>query len=174
MIYRTGATATPDGTFTPIDTIQIAEGEYILQYKVPVIAFRYLTQSALQAFINGVVAVKNAAAGPGEQLTKIEGIEMDDTTGDIFVRVNVSYRPMQKLPDGTPVTVAEAGVNYVKVIAVVGAFFAAIGITLTLVQVFTKKVGQAAAPLAAGGIGILVGVAIGAILVLYFVARRFE
>jgi len=159
-VVKQGESSLPDSGYQQIAPLNMKAGTYILHYKAPAFTFRFLSAETLTSVIKSWFSLKRKlGATDGGGFLDIKGVTINTDTGDIFIKALLT--PVQEKPfviNGQEVAApTEAGVNPLAVLAVVAGLFAAIGIGISLLEVYEGKV----APTVAGlSIGFVAGIAI--------------
>jgi hypothetical protein len=137
-IFVQGASVDTSG-LNPVAPKDVQAGrEYIWEYWCPAITFAVISADTMNGFVTGLLDLESTIAqiAPtvGPPPVVITGVEIDTSTGNIWVRGIVKQTPASD--------VQQAGVNPLAVLAVIGAVFAVIGAAVSLRYVFDVTAGK--------------------------------
>lgn len=172
MVFKEGEASLPDSGYSQIAPKDMKAGTYIFHYKAPAFTFRFISAETMTSVIKSWFSLRQRlGATDSGGFLDVKGVTINTDTGDIYIKALVT--PVKEKPliiDGKEIPAPqEAGVNYLAVLAVVAGLFAAIGIGISLLEVYEGKV----APTVAGlSIGVVVGVALTLGFLGYLVLRE--
>lgn len=175
-VLTAGASTNTDG-LAQVAAKDVATGkEYVYDYGAPKLAFAFIPDSLITGAIEAWLAITDVSF-------RVTGVSVDTETGHIFIR-------------GIPTAINEAGLSPAAILAIIGGFFALLGIAVSLRFVYQvgTSTGGGTTPVidpcsqpgimatidcfakksAWVGIGIFVGLAVGAIVILVFVGKNLK